>query len=43
VITGTPAGVGKLAPGDTYAITVEGVGTLTNPCAAEEYRVTSNQ
>lgn len=38
VITGTPAGVGKLAPGDTYAITLEGVGTLTNPCVAEEYK-----
>jgi len=38
VITGTPAGVGKLAPGDTYAITLEGVGTLTNPCVAEAYR-----
>jgi len=38
VITGTPAGVGKLAPGDTYAITIEGVGTLTNPCVAEDYK-----
>lgn len=36
VITGTPAGVGVLAPGDTYAITLEGVGTLTNPCVAEK-------
>lgn len=36
VITGTPAGVGKLAPGDTYTITLDGVGTLTNPCVAEE-------
>jgi len=26
------------APGDTYAITVEGVGTLTNPCVAEDYQ-----
>ena len=41
VITGTPAGVGKLSPGDTYAITLEGVGTLTNPCIAE--RVTSSE
>jgi 2-keto-4-pentenoate hydratase/2-oxohepta-3-ene-1,7-dioic acid hydratase in catechol pathway len=38
ILTGTPAGVGKLAPGDTYAITVEGVGTLANPCVAEDYR-----
>lgn len=35
VLTGTPAGVGKLSPGDTYAITLEGVGTLTNPAVAE--------
>jgi 2-keto-4-pentenoate hydratase/2-oxohepta-3-ene-1,7-dioic acid hydratase in catechol pathway len=38
ILTGTPAGVGKLVPGDTYAITVEGVGTLSNPCVAEDYR-----
>jgi 2-keto-4-pentenoate hydratase/2-oxohepta-3-ene-1,7-dioic acid hydratase in catechol pathway len=31
IATGTPAGVGPLAPGDVVSITVEGVGTLTNP------------
>lgn len=36
VLTGTPAGVGKLAPGDIYAVTLEGVGTLSNPCVAEQ-------
>ena len=31
IATGTPSGVGPLAPGDVVSITVEGVGTLTNP------------
>ncbi|ORB86228.1 2-hydroxyhepta-2,4-diene-1,7-dioate isomerase [Mycobacterium kansasii] len=31
VLTGTPAGVGPIDDGDTVAITVEGIGTLTNP------------
>lgn len=30
ILTGTPAGVGPLAPGDQVAVTVEGIGTLTN-------------
>jgi 2-keto-4-pentenoate hydratase/2-oxohepta-3-ene-1,7-dioic acid hydratase in catechol pathway len=42
VSTGTPSGVGLgrtpkrwLQPGETVSITVEGIGTLTNPVAAE--------
>jgi 2-keto-4-pentenoate hydratase/2-oxohepta-3-ene-1,7-dioic acid hydratase in catechol pathway len=31
IMTGTPAGVGPLCPGDVLEITVEGVGTLKNP------------
>jgi 2-keto-4-pentenoate hydratase/2-oxohepta-3-ene-1,7-dioic acid hydratase in catechol pathway len=31
ISTGTPSGIGPLAPGDTVTITVEGVGELTNP------------
>jgi len=31
VSTGTPAGVGPMADGDEVSITVEGIGTLTNP------------
>jgi 2-keto-4-pentenoate hydratase/2-oxohepta-3-ene-1,7-dioic acid hydratase in catechol pathway len=31
VLTGTPAGVGPLEPGNTVAVEVEGIGTLTNP------------
>ncbi len=29
--TGTPAGVAAMMPGDTVEVTVEGIGTLTNP------------
>lgn len=36
IITGTPSGVGPLAPGDRIDITIDGVGTLSNPVAAEE-------
>lgn len=31
IATGTPAGIGPLAPGDRVTIKVEGVGELTNP------------
>jgi 2-keto-4-pentenoate hydratase/2-oxohepta-3-ene-1,7-dioic acid hydratase in catechol pathway len=31
IITGTPAGVGPLADGDEVSVTIEGIGTLTNP------------
>lgn len=31
IATGTPPGVGSLKPGDTVAVTVEGIGTLENP------------
>ncbi len=31
LLTGTPAGVGPMEAGDTVSVTVEGVGTLTNP------------
>jgi 2-keto-4-pentenoate hydratase/2-oxohepta-3-ene-1,7-dioic acid hydratase in catechol pathway len=30
IATGTPAGIGALADGDTVEITIEGIGTLTN-------------
>ena len=33
VSTGTPAGIGPLAPGDRVSVKVEGVGELTNPVA----------
>lgn len=31
ILTGTPEGVGPIEDGDTVSITVEGIGTLTNP------------
>ena len=31
ILTGTPEGVGPLEDGDTVSITIEGIGTLTNP------------
>jgi 2-keto-4-pentenoate hydratase/2-oxohepta-3-ene-1,7-dioic acid hydratase in catechol pathway len=31
ILTGTPEGVGPIEPGDTVSVTVEGIGTLTNP------------
>lgn len=34
VLTGTPAGVGPIRPGETVSVTVDGVGTLTNPVVA---------
>jgi 2-keto-4-pentenoate hydratase/2-oxohepta-3-ene-1,7-dioic acid hydratase in catechol pathway len=34
ISTGTPSGVGNLAPGDTVAIEIEGIGVLTNRVSA---------
>ena len=31
ILTGTPDGVGPIEDGDTVSITIEGIGTLTNP------------
>jgi 2-keto-4-pentenoate hydratase/2-oxohepta-3-ene-1,7-dioic acid hydratase in catechol pathway len=38
LLTGTPAGVGPLLPGDVVEVTIEGLGTLRNPVAAEPAR-----
>lgn len=35
ILTGTPAGVGPLQPNDVVAITIEGLGDLTNPVAKD--------
>ena len=35
IATGTPSGVGNLEPGDTVAIEIEGIGTLTNRVIAQ--------
>lgn len=34
ILTGTPEGVGPLAAGDTVSVTIEGIGTLSNPVVA---------
>ncbi|NKQ56192.1 fumarylacetoacetate hydrolase family protein [Amycolatopsis sp. K13G38] len=31
ILTGTPAGVGPMTDGQTVSVTIEGIGTLTNP------------
>jgi 2-keto-4-pentenoate hydratase/2-oxohepta-3-ene-1,7-dioic acid hydratase in catechol pathway len=36
VLTGTPSGVGPIAPGQRVDVTIEGLGTLTNTVAAVE-------
>jgi 2-keto-4-pentenoate hydratase/2-oxohepta-3-ene-1,7-dioic acid hydratase in catechol pathway len=35
VLTGTPAGVGPIVPGDTVTIGIQGIGELTNPVVAK--------
>ena len=35
ILTGTPSGVGPMAPGDVVEINIEGVGVLSNPVVAE--------
>ncbi|HOL17860.1 MAG TPA: fumarylacetoacetate hydrolase family protein [Bacillota bacterium] len=30
ILTGTPAGIGPMQPGDTFSVIIEGIGTLTN-------------
>jgi 2-keto-4-pentenoate hydratase/2-oxohepta-3-ene-1,7-dioic acid hydratase in catechol pathway len=34
LLTGTPAGVGPIAPGQSIEVEIEGIGTLTNPVRA---------
>ena len=36
ILTGTPEGVGPMLPGDSVSVSVEGLGTLTNPVVAED-------
>ena len=35
ILTGTPAGVGPLTPGDSVTVEIEGLGALSNPVVAE--------
>ena len=36
LFTGTPSGVGPLSPGDIVAVTIEGLGYLSNPVSLED-------
>lgn len=36
IMTGTPSGVGPIAPGDTVEIEISGIGVLRNPVVAED-------
>jgi 2-keto-4-pentenoate hydratase/2-oxohepta-3-ene-1,7-dioic acid hydratase in catechol pathway len=36
ILTGTPAGVGPIVPGDFVSVTIEGIGTLTNRVVARD-------
>ena len=38
VLTGTPAGVGRLSPGDTVEVEIPGVGAISNPVRSEGSR-----
>lgn len=38
LMTGTPAGVAPIQPGDTVQVNIEGLGTLSNPVFAEPIR-----
>ncbi|MDA2947419.1 MAG: fumarylacetoacetate hydrolase family protein [Actinomycetota bacterium] len=38
ILTGTPEGVGPLEDGDTVSVTIEGIGTLTNPVVRKGVR-----
>ena len=38
IITGTPAGIGPVVPGDMMEIEIEGIGVLRNPVVAEGSR-----
>jgi 2-keto-4-pentenoate hydratase/2-oxohepta-3-ene-1,7-dioic acid hydratase in catechol pathway len=41
IATGTPSGVSKMQPGDTCEVTIEGIGTLTNPVTSATDAFTS--
>jgi 2-keto-4-pentenoate hydratase/2-oxohepta-3-ene-1,7-dioic acid hydratase in catechol pathway len=36
ILTGTPAGVGPISPGEMVSVTIQGIGELTNPVVALE-------
>jgi 2-keto-4-pentenoate hydratase/2-oxohepta-3-ene-1,7-dioic acid hydratase in catechol pathway len=42
VLTGTPAGVGPLRPGETVRVEIDGIGALTNPVVDREVSLRGN-
>ncbi|HUS22810.1 MAG TPA: fumarylacetoacetate hydrolase family protein, partial [Aeromicrobium sp.] len=34
ILTGTPSGIGPMAPGQSVSVTIDGIGTLTNRVVA---------
>jgi 2-keto-4-pentenoate hydratase/2-oxohepta-3-ene-1,7-dioic acid hydratase in catechol pathway len=36
IMTGTPAGVGRMLPGDRVSVTIDGIGTLTNTVVSDD-------
>jgi 2-keto-4-pentenoate hydratase/2-oxohepta-3-ene-1,7-dioic acid hydratase in catechol pathway len=38
IMTGTPGGVGPIVPGDTVEVSIEGVGTLSNPVVGRTWK-----
>ena len=36
ILTGTPAGVGPIVPGDRVDVEIQGIGTLSNPVVAQD-------
>ena len=42
VLTGTPAGVGPLRPGETVRVEIDGIGALTNPVVDREATLRGN-
>lgn len=42
ILTGTPAGVGPLEPGDVLTAEIEGIGELSNPVKADPHGIENN-
>jgi 2-keto-4-pentenoate hydratase/2-oxohepta-3-ene-1,7-dioic acid hydratase in catechol pathway len=36
ILTGTPAGIGPMEPGQSVSVSIDGIGTLTNPVVADD-------
>jgi 2-keto-4-pentenoate hydratase/2-oxohepta-3-ene-1,7-dioic acid hydratase in catechol pathway len=36
IMTGTPAGVGRMQPGDRVSVTIDGIGTLRNQVVSHD-------